>query len=142
MRHAASEHVEIVLRTLPSGQHCTVGTDKATVELFGLLNHYDKLQDVLAAQYGFRGYSYAARGLAKKRGCVSKRITVIRQMPEDSETKTRSHSFRLGSKVSLFDIAELAHFIECDWHFLVGPDGRRHDRAWWEGKYQRGPHKS
>lgn len=142
MRHAASEQVEIVLRTLPSGQYCTVSTDKGTAELFGLFNHYDKLLDVLETQYGLRGYHYGARAASKKRRSTPRKATFIRVMPEDSETRTRSHTFRLGSKASLFDIAELAHFIEVDWHFLVGPDGRRHDRAWWEDKYLRGPHKA
>lgn len=142
MRHAASEQVEIVLRATPSGQYSTVGTDKATVQLFGLLNHYQELKDALAAQYGPRGYRYAASALSWKRQCSSRRIKVIRRMPEGSETKTRSHTFRLGSRVSGFDIAELAHFIDVDWHFLVGPDGRRHDRAWWERRYQRGPYGS
>lgn len=142
MRHAANEQVDIVLRTLPSGQHAIAEINKSALEDFGLLNHYEPLIAVCSRLHGIDGFAFAARGRSKRRGSSRKAVRIIRNMPPDSPTKTWSTTIRLGSKATLFDVAEMAHFIESDWHFLVGPDGRRHDRDWWEARYQRGPKKS
>ena len=141
MRHAASEQVDLVLRTLPSGQHAIAEINKAALEDFGLLNYYEPLNVVCHRLHGTNGWAYAARGRSKCRDASRKKVRVIRNLPPDSPTKTWSTTIRLGSKATLFDIAEMAHFIESDWHFLVGPDGARHDRDWWEAKYQKGPRK-
>ena len=140
MSYAASEEVEFVLRTLPSGQYCTFRTRHSTAQLFGWDEVYVDKKVQFTLEHGDRGPAYIARAGSRKSRSFQRTIKFIRQLPEGSPSKTASHTFRLGSRVTAFDIAELAHFIKVDWHWLEGPDRRRQERAWWEAKYRRGPH--
>lgn len=139
MRKAASEYADLVLRTLPSGQLVTVRADNEALQELGLPKHYDYLKDHLVEQHGLAGYGYTARSVSRRRHGSTRKAKLLIDLPEWSGKKQRSISFQLSTKLSQFDLVELAHFIECDWHYLVGPDGRRHPRDWWEAKYQKGP---
>lgn len=140
MSYAAAEEVEFILRTLPSGQYCTFRTRHATAELFGWDKVYVDKKVQFSLDHGDRGLSYFARAGSRKSRRFQRSIKFGRYLPEGSPTKTATHTVRLGSRVTAFDIAELAHFTDIDWDWLEGPDGRRHERRWWEAKYQRGPH--
>ena len=142
MRKASSEYADLVLRTLPSGQLITVRADNEALEELGLTKHYDYLKDHLVARHGFAGYAYTARSRSRRKTGSTRRAKLLIDLPEWSGKKQRSISFQLSSKLTEFDLVELAHFVEVDWHYLVGPDGRRHPRDWWEAKYMKGPHGS
>ena len=139
MRKASHEYIDLVLRTLPSGQMATIRADNEALEFMGLRKHYSGLKEHLLELHGVAGYGYTARSVSRRSRGTSRKAKLIINLPEGSAQKTRTIGIELGTKVSNFDLVELAHFIECDWHFLVGPDGRRHPRDWWEAKYQKGP---
>lgn len=140
MRKGAGEYTDLVVRTLPSGQMATVRVENKALELFGWAKHYDTLQQHLVSLHGINGWSHAARSQTRRKRPSGRTFKIITNLPEGSGKKTWSSSVYVGSKLSNFDIAELAHFIECDWHYLVGPDGARKPRQWWESAYQKGPH--
>jgi len=47
-----------------------------------------------------------------------------------------TNRFKVSTNVGLFDLAELAHFTDVDWHWMTGPTGDRVSRAAWEERYQ------
>ena len=139
MRKATHEYIDLVLRTLPSGQMATIRADQEALELMGLRKHYSSLKEHLLELHGTAGYGYTARSVTRRRRGTARKAKLIIDLPEGSAQKTRTIGIELGAKVSNFDLVELAHFIECDWHYLVTPDGKRRSREWWEAKYQKGP---
>ena len=138
MRHSRREQVILVLRTLPSGQHCTVRLPEDDCLELGLLDTYQDLKDVL---YG-AGSAQAARfvrGVPPRSMRASQRSLILtRPAPRGWDRKTLQTTFRIGSKTTMLDLAELLHFVQVDWHHAKGPDGSRHVRSWWEGLYQSG----
>jgi hypothetical protein len=140
MRKAAHEYADLVLRTLPSGQLVTIRADQEALEELGLTRHYDYLKDHLVAQHGVAGYGYSARSVSRRKQGSHRHARLIINLPEGSAQKTRVIRFQLSSKLAQFDLVELAHFIEVDWHYLVSADGKRRPREWWKAAYEKGPH--
>jgi hypothetical protein len=142
MRKAASKYADLVLRTLPSGQLVTFRADNEALEQLGLTKHYEYLEHHLVARHGALGYAHTAKSINRRKNSRHRGAKLLINLPDGSGQKQRAITFRLGPKLTLFDLAELAHFIEVEWHYLIGPDGRRHPRDWWEAKYVKGPHGS
>ena len=49
-----------------------------------------------------------------------------------------TNQFRTSARCGLFDLAELAHFTQGDWHWMDCPFGERISRERWEEIYQTG----
>jgi len=140
MRHAANQKAQIVIRTLPAGNLCTVTVSQDSLEHFGWLEHYETIQDYMAAKHGTRAFAYTRISGSRSRKAKLRSAAVVTLLPPGSGQKTKTRSFGISCKTTQFDLAELAYFLKCDWHFLIGPDGIRRPRAWWLALYQRGAH--
>lgn len=138
MSYATGKEIALVLRTLPSGQHCTVRLARDRCKELGLLETYSDMHETLLQI----GSSHAIRYVqAYPRGRKSKRDRTLRihwKAATPDGPKRRSVTVYLTSKVTLLDLAEFLHFVKIDWDRAYGPDGASHPRTWWEGLYQSG----
>ena len=50
--------------------------------------------------------------------------------------KGMCNQFKVSANVGNFDLAELAHFTDIEWHWLESPFGERISRERWERYYQ------
>ena len=138
MSYAAGKEVALILRTLPSGQHCSVRMARDRCKELGLLDTYDDMHETLLELGSPQAICYVH---AYPRGRRIKRDRTLRihwKVATPDGPKRRSVTVYLGSKVTLLDVAELLHFVKIDWDRANGPDGTSHPRSWWEELYQSG----
>lgn len=135
MSNGSDKHVKLILRTLPSGQHAVVTVQESTADFLGWTLHfqtYDQwVRDEIAA--GSRVARFSRRCEPRAKGGVPLRIG--RGTNKRRNEAGLTHTFRIGSKVSIRDLAELASFTEVDWHWMERPCGSRMSREWWWDRY-------
>ena len=67
---------------------------------------------------------------------VGLRLRVSRSPVTSGWPRGKVNQFKVSRNCSLWDIAEVAHFTQGDWHWLTCPYGERVSRARWEERYQ------
>ena len=135
MGYGPHEHVKLILRTLPSGQAATLMVKESTAEHLGWLEHYET-----EGEWAARRAAEGVTGPLRYRGSPGKAIGGVPLRmgfaePVAGHPGGTSRQFRIGSKVSLADLAELAHFTEGDWHWMEDRSGRRISRERWLQRY-------
>ena len=133
------KHIKLVLRSLPSGQNSVVCVQKATAEFLGWTNHFPTYTEWVEQQRA--GGNPIALSFRKHepRTQMGKPIRIGRGKDSRRNEAGLTHTFRIGSKVSIRDLAELAHFTEVDWEWMERPNRCRETREWWSWQYATTP---
>ena len=135
MGYGSHKHVDLVLRTTPKGEHAVVVVKESTAQFFGWTDHFKTQQEVLAEEVatGVRQSLYFTGTAGRTRPGVALRIG---RGPNPSYNEAGlTHTFRITSRVSQADLAELAHFTQGDWHWMERRCGKRMSRDWWAQRY-------
>ena len=130
------KHIKLVLRSLPSGQQSVISVQKATAEFLGWTLHFPTYAEWADQQEALGipvNRQYRRHEPRKKLGIP---IRIGRGTDMRRNEKGLTHTFRIGSKVSIRDLAELASFTEVEWQWMERPNRSRETRAWWWDQYQ------
>jgi len=136
MSYGAHKHIKLILRTLPSGQAATVMVKQATAEHFGWTNHFETEAEWTArrvSEGAISGFYYRGRP-GRTVGGTPIRIGTTQHAGPGYEAGA-AHQFRIGSKVSIADLAELAHFTDGNWEWMEDRTRRRIPRGAWLQRY-------
>lgn len=111
---------------------------RATADYYGWTKHFEPWGPKPIAEVN--GVTYAmhpgTRGGNQWAGGVKLRIG--RAEPGLGYARQATNRFRVSSAVSQFDLAELAHFTEGDWHWMETKAGVKVTADRWESMYQVG----
>ena len=135
MADGSDKHIKLVLRTLPSGQHSIVHVKKSTADFLGWTLHFQTYSDWIDDQISMGVPMKRAYRRHEPRKIAGVPLRIGRGKNKGRNEAGLTHSFRIGSKVSITDLAELASFTEVDWHWMERPNGARMDRQWWWDRY-------
>ena len=135
MGYGAHKHIDLVLRTTPKGEHAVVVVKEATAQFFGWTDHFKTQAQVLAEEVasGARQAVYFTGGPGHSRPGVALRIG--RGTDPTRNEAGLTHTFRITSRVSQADLAELAYFTQGDWHWMERRCRKRMSRDWWLQRY-------
>lgn len=124
MVRGGGKEVKFVLRTLPSGQYLTVGCRETTAKAFGWFEHFETIEErrMRLVRQGMPVPAY--RTYPMLQSSIGKPIRIVGD-------NNRRYTIRIGSKVRLTDLAELAHFTKDPWLWMERPDGARWTREQW-----------
>ena len=131
----AHKHIKLVLRSLPSGQQSVICVQKATADFLGWTLHFPTYAEWADQQEALGvpvNRQYRAHEPRKQLGIP---LRIGRGRNKSRNERGLTHTFRIGSKVSLADLAELASFTEVDWHWMERPCGTRMEKSWWWDRY-------
>lgn len=129
------EHIKLVLRSLPSGQQAVVIVKKATADFLGWTNHFPTYTEWADQQEAIGVPVNRQYRRHEPRALGGKPVRIGRGTNKSRNEAGLTHIFRVGSKVTIRDMAELASFTEVDWHWMERPCGTRMDRQWWWERY-------
>ena len=76
-----------------------------------------------------RGEMFCERG---------RRHRVCRDASTNGYPAGKTNAFKVSRNCGLFDLSEIAHFTQGDWHWMEGPTGERVRRDRWESMYAAG----
>lgn len=139
MAHASDPHVKLVLRPLPSGQLSVINVKKSTADYLGWSLHFQTYSEWVRNEQGGGRYAVLPYRAHEPRKIAGTPIRIGRGPDMNRNEPGLTHIFRIGSKVSLRDLAELASFTEVDWHWMERPNRARMSRQWWWDLYQSTP---
>ena len=77
-----------------------------------------------------RGEMFCERG---------RRLRICRSRSRDGYPKGMTNAFKVSRNCGLFDLSEVAHFAQGDWHWMSSPRGGRIGRDRWESIYAVSP---
>lgn len=130
------EHVSLVIRELGQNRLVWVRAMQATIDFMGWGRKFDtELQHKAArspdglVQLTKKGHNSIIPG---------KRMIIYRGRDRHRPGPQNRHGFRIASHATLLDVAELAHFTTCDWHWMSSPNGELRSREEWDAIYQAG----
>lgn len=134
-------HVRLVLFSHAGGNHSLLTCQRATAEYFGWLKHFETYADLMhrEAQAG-NGRVRANRIKAVNREGGGDQLFISRSPSKQGNRPRKTHSFRVNSRVSVADLAELAHFTENEWFWMEARNGVRVDRDTWLRVYSGDAH--
>lgn len=131
--------VRLVLWTNEWGNHSTISCLRATAEFYGWTKHYVELNSIPDFVVNGRGYGYWRRGIRGLSGEIGGHpLRICRSSSKMGHPAGHTNTLRINKRVSVYDLAELAHFTEGDWHWLEDKSGKRVSREHWEEIYQSG----
>ena len=137
--NAPDKHIKLVLRALPSGQCSAIHVKKSTADFLGWTLHFQTYADWVADQIAMGVPMVRQYRAHEPRKIAGTPLRIGRGKNKRLNEAGLTNSFRINSKVSIADLAELASFTEVDWHWMERPNGSRMDRQWWWDKYQSSP---
>jgi hypothetical protein len=130
------EHVSLVIRELGQYRLIWVRAMKATIDFMGWGREFNTEIQHKSAR--------SADGLVQltKKGHNSlvhgKKMVIYRGRNRHRPGPQNRHGFRIATHATLLDVAELAHFTTCDWHWMSSPNGVLRSREEWDAIYQAG----
>lgn len=129
MRDRPGEEVKLILRALPSGQQVSIGCRKTTAQLFGWLEHFETQEERTArlVREGFIPPRFARYPMLQNGLGRPIRLVVDAQ---------RRYTIRIGAKVTIGDLSELARFTSGSWLWMERPDRKRWTREQWLTHYE------
>lgn len=136
MSHASDKHIKLVLRTLPSGQVSAIHVKESTAKFFGWDLHFQTYSDWVSDQIAMGVPMVRQFRKHQPRKIAGTPLRIGRGKNKRLNEAGLTNSFRINSKVSIGDLAELASFTEVNWEWMERPNGARMSRQWWFDRYQ------
>ena len=69
------------------------------------------------------------------------RLRICRSESRMGTPRGMTNAFKVSRSCTLFELAELAHSTNIDWHWMTSFNGQRLSRGYWEDMYWEGVHK-
>ena len=69
---------------------------------------------------------------------AGKRLVISRAPSTAGWPRGMANAFKVSNNCGNLDLAEIAHFVDVDWHWMEGLYGQRRSREDWEAIYQSG----
>lgn len=111
---------------------CTL---RATADHFGW-SSAQRYQYVARPSQGYPGFPRYIVDIPHRQWVIGgQRLRICRSPFTGGFPKGLTHSFRVSEHVTNFDIAELAHLTQGDWHWMTDRIGRRISRERWLERY-------
>ena len=111
---------------------------RATADYYGWSENLEPWTPKVAYEAGSYSFSRCngMRGGLQTAG--GRRHRICRSPRTAGMPKGFTNQFRTSARCDLFDLAELAHFTQGEWHWMSSPFGERISRDRWESLYQAG----
>lgn len=135
MADTPDKHIKLILRTLPSGQAATVMVKKSTAEFLGWTQHFETYPQWVRRRIAEGGPGFPAYRKNDPRAQGGIPLRLGRGKNPSRNEAGLTHTFRVGSKVSTADLAELAAMTEVPFEWMERRCGTRESRDWWFQRY-------
>ena len=66
------------------------------------------------------------------------KLRVCRSPSRQGNPRGKTNAFKVSRNCGLFDVSEIAHFTQGDWHWMEGPRHERKTREEWAAIYEAG----
>ena len=109
---------------------------RATADHYGWLEQFPIWTPKPLYTQGGREYFVMPSTRGETRCGGSQTIFISESPSKHSFAKGLVHRFQVSWNCGLFDLAEIGHFTQRNWHWMTDPPGQRIDRAHWETRYQ------
>ena len=130
------ERRSLIIRRKPGGKLCWVRAMQATIDFMGWEDEFEDEITHKAKHSATGRIQFRKKGFNRTPG--GKPMTIWRGLNRHRRGPQSRHRFRVSNCTTLFDVAELAHFTKCDWHWMTSPSGEVRSREQWDAIYQAG----
>ena len=132
------QFVTLKLGETKSGHAKTLHALRSTADYYGWSEAFPEWVGKLEPTQGERSFlrDPGRRGHPQCSG--GKRLRISRSPVTATYVAGFVNAFKVSANTGLFDLAELAHFTKCDWHWMTSPSGEVRSREQWDAIYQAG----
>ena len=127
-----SHYVGLLIRRYGSGQTVWVKCLRATAQHYGWLDAYDVIGETASTPSGVREFRYLSRSRWRP-DLGGKRRRICRAESRQGNPAGKTNVFRISSKVTNADLAELARLTKGEWAWMETTCGQIWDREKWLG---------
>ena len=130
-----SEFSKLVLRTRDDGSRIWLKCLTATADYYGWSDYFEPWSPKVVSEkdgYSF-GHDPGRKGYASSGGT---RLRICRSRNRGGNPKGKTNCFRVHTRCTNYDLAELAHFTKPEWHWMEGFNGARKSKGQWLEMYE------
>ena len=125
------ELIDLQVGQRPDGTPVWISTRKENAEFYGWDKHFEPFIEGVSTD-PISGARYLVdprlkRGHARK----GKRITISRTPMVSGRLAGYTNIFRISVNATVFHLAEVAKFTDCDWYWMTTRSGHRRTREEW-----------
>ena len=138
MTSAQPEFVKLLIRRPERGPDKWLVALRATANYYGWAEQFPAWTPRTTTLPDGRTFTLdpGRRGELRCSGGVG--MMISRKPPGPTPEKGLVNRCQVSNSCSLFDISEIAHFVNVDWYWMSDPRGGRVSRESWENRYQSG----